>query len=170
MCGGLVAAVSTWLLVGCTPVPGELEPLPRHPFPRWVEQLEVGSSDAEIVRARFGEPHAVEQSVTGGAIHRYRFAEIHWPDDDPDRPVVGARGHLEPRPRTKREDIGASIAAFGRWLDWLMFYPPRQPRPAAPRYLPATIHHLEVRFDLEGRLVAYAYRSEPGRAPATRPG
>lgn len=161
----LVAGVAAFLQAACASHPGELEPLPRHPFARWVEQLEAGRSDVESVRERFGEPDSVEQSAAGGTVHRYRFAEIHWPDDDPDRPVVGADGRLEPRPKTKLQQVGASIASFGRWLDWLMFYPPEQPRPAPRRTLPATIHDLKLFFDLDGRLVAWRYSAEAGRAP-----
>ena len=158
------------LLLGCAPRPGELEPLPRHPFARWVSKLEAGKSDIESVRQRFGEPDSVEQSVRGGLIYRYRFAEVSWPDADPDRPVVGATGKVRPRSKTLLEDVGDSIADFGGWLDWLMFYPPKQPRPVGPRWLPATIHDLELAFDLEGKLVRYRYIPEEGRAPIPRSG
>ena len=156
--------------VGCAPRPAELEPLPRHPFPKWVGKLETGQSDQASVRERFGEPDERLETPLGGRVWRYRFAEVRWPDDDPDRPVVGANGKVVPRPNTKLEDVGESIAAFGEWLDWLMFYPPKQPRPVAPRWLPATIHALELEFDLEGRLVRYHYAPEPGRAPVPRAG
>lgn len=163
-----LAAISALVLTAaCAPRPGEPEPLPRHPFPRWVDTLEVGESDVEQVRARFGAPDAIEQSALGGTIYRYRLAEIHWPDDDPDRPVVGADGRLERRPDTLLGDLAAPIVAFGRWLDWLMFYPPKQPRPTSRRTLPATIHALELRFDLAGRLAAWHYAPEQGRAPVT---
>src|SRR5690606_16945105 len=77
-----LAAISALVLTAaCAPRPGEPEPLPRHPFPRWVDTLEVGESDVEQVRARFGAPDAIEQSALGGTIYRYRLAEIHWPDD-----------------------------------------------------------------------------------------
>jgi hypothetical protein len=155
------------LTAGCAPLPGSLEPLPRHPFARWVEKLEPGTTDRAGVEQRFGEPDSVEQSVRGGLVYRYRFAEVAWPDDDPDRPVVGANGKVGPRPNTKLEDVGDSISAVGDWLDWLMFYPPKQPRPVARRWLPATIHDLELAFDPEGRLVRYRYTPEPGRAPIT---
>ena len=160
-----------WLLVlliaGCAPLPGSLEPLPRHPFARWVEKLAPGKTDRAGVEQQFGEPDSVEQSVRGGLVYRYRFAEVAWPDDDPDRPVVGAKGKVGPRPNTKLEDVGDSISAVGDWLDWLMFYPPKQPRPVARRWLPATIHDLELAFDPEGRLVRYRYTPERGRAPIT---
>lgn len=151
--------------VACAPRPGELEPLPRHPFPRWVSALEVGASDVESVTGRFGAPDEVEQSVHGGLIFRYRFAEVRWPDDDPDRPVVGAKGTLRPRPNTALEDVGDSISEFGGWLDWLMFYPPKQPRPARKRWLPATVHDLELQFDLAGKLARFRYAPQEGRAP-----
>lgn len=167
LAAGLAVAV---LALGCAPRPGELEPLPRHPFSRWVSKLEPGKSDVESVRQRFGEPDSVEQSVRGGLVYRYRFSEVRWPDADPDRPVVGASGKLGPRPNTKLEDVGDSIAEFGDWLDWLMFYPPKQPRPVAPRWLPATIHDLELDFDLAGKLVRYRYAPEEGRAPIPRSG
>lgn len=167
----LTVGVAVMILgLGCAPRPGELEPLPRHPFPRWVSKLEAGKSDVESVRQRFGEPDAVEQSVRGGLVYRYRFAEVRWPDADPDRPVVGARGKLGPRPNTKLEDVGGTIVEVGDWLDWLMFYPPKQPRPVAPRWLPATIHDLELNFDLEDKLVRYRYAPEEGRAPIPRSG
>lgn len=165
-----IVLLSSALSLGCAPRPGELEPLPRHPFPKWVRKLETGRSDQASVRDRFGEPDVVEQSVMGGMVWRYRFAEVEWPDVDPDRPVVGANGKVVPRPNTKLEDVGDSIAGFGEWLDWLMFYPPKQPRPVAPRWLPATIHDLELDFDLEGRLVRYRYAPESGRAPVPRKG
>ncbi|MFO0691708.1 MAG: hypothetical protein U0900_23635 [Myxococcota bacterium] len=152
-------------LAGCATRPGDVEPLPQHPFPRWVGELEVGKSDAGSVRERFGEPDAIEQSVRGGLVYRYRFAETHWPDDDPDRPVVGADGKLWRRPNTKAEDVGAEISAFGEWLDWLLFYPPKQSRPPRRRSLPATIHDLELAFDLEGKLVRYRYAPREGLAP-----
>jgi hypothetical protein len=145
--------LSSAFSLGCAPRPGDLEPLPRHPFPKWVQKLETGKSDQTSVRERFGEPDVVEQTVMGGRVWRYRFAEVQWPDTDPDRP-----------------DVGDSIASFGEWLDWLMFYPPKQPRPATARWLPATIHDLELDFDLEGRLVRYRYAPEPGRAPIPREG
>ena len=47
-------------LAGCATRPGGVEPLPWHPFPRWVGELEVGKSDAASVRERFGEPDAIE--------------------------------------------------------------------------------------------------------------
>jgi hypothetical protein len=162
--------LSSAFSLGCAPRPGDLEPLPRHPFPKWVQKLETGKSDQTSVRERFGEPDVVEQTVMGGRVWRYRFAEVQWPDTDPDRPVVGANGRVVPRPNTKLEDVGDSIASFGEWLDWLMFYPPKQPRPATARWLPATIHDLELDFDLEGRLVRYRYAPEPGRAPIPREG
>lgn len=162
----LALVFAAWIAVaGCATRPGDVEPLPQHPFPRWVSELEVGKSDVASVRERFGEPDAVEQSVRGGTIYRYQFAETRWPDDDPDRPVVGADGKLWRRPNTKAEDVGAEIAAVGDWLDWLMFYPPKQPRPATRRWLPATIHDLELGFDLEGKLVRYRYTPKDGRAP-----
>ncbi len=150
---------------GCASDPKPLEPLPRHPFPQWVSELEVGKSDLESVTHRFGEPDGIEQSVRGGLIYRYHFAEVRWPDDDPDRPVVGANGVLERRPDTKLQKMGNPITAFGRWLDWLMFYPPKQPRPARQRWLPATVHDLELQFDLEGKLARFRYAPEAGRAP-----
>lgn len=165
---GPIALLALFVLLvstGCATRPGDVEPLPRHPFPSWVSALEVGRSDAASVRERFGEPDSIEQSVRGGLVYRYRFAETHWPDDDPDRPVVGADGKLWRRPNTKAEDVGAEVAAVGDWLDWLMFYPPKQPRPATRRWLPATIHDLELGFDLEGKLARFRYRPEEGRAP-----
>lgn len=158
------------LLLGCAPQPDELQPLPRHPFPRWVSKLEPGKSDEASVRQRFGEPDGVEQSVRGGLVYRYRYAEVRWPDADPDRPVVGANGKVRRRQDTALEDVGEAIAGFGDWLDWLMFYPPKQPRPVAPRWLPALIHDLELDFDLEGKLVRYRYVPEEGRAPIPRRG
>jgi len=163
-----LAAVVVLVALGCAPRPGELEPLPRHPFPTLVSELAPGESDLASVRARFGEPDASEQSVRGGIVYRYRFAEIHWPDADPDRPVVGADGRLERRPNTKLEDVGDTIAEFGAWLDWLMFYPPKQAWPRTRRSLPATIHDLEIAFDLDGRLVWYRYTPQAGRAPVER--
>lgn len=160
------------LVLGCALPPSELEPLPRHPFPRWVQKLETGpgetASDTASVRKRFGEPDEQLQMPTGGRIWRYRFAEVRWPDDDPDRPVVAANGKPGPRPTTALDDVGYALTRFGAWLDWLMFYPPKQPRPASPRWLPATIHALELEFDLEGRLARYHYATEPGRAPVAR--
>lgn len=161
----IVLGALTMFAAGCASDPKPLEPLPRHPFPQWVSELEVGKSDIESVTHRFGEPDGIEQSVRGGLIYRYRFAEVRWPDDDPDRPVVGANGTLERRPDTKLETMGNPITAFGRWLDWLMFYPPKQPRPPRQRWLPATVHDLELQFDLEGKLARFRYAPEPGRAP-----
>ena len=165
-----VIVAGSILSLGCAPGPGELEPLPRHPFPRWVSKLDLGESDIGSVQERFGEPDEVEQSVRGGLVFRYRFAEVRWPADDPDRPVVGANGKPGPRTKSDFEDIGDTIAGFGEWLDWLMFYPPKQPRPVAPRWLPATIHDLELDFDLEGKLVRYRYVPQEGRAPVPRNG
>lgn len=166
-----VGAVALGVLsAACAPRPGELEPLPRHPFPRWVSKLELGASDVESVRRRFGEPDEVESGVRGGLSYRYRFAEIRWPDADPDRPVVGANGRVGPRPNSKLDDVGDTLVEVGDWLDWLMFYPPKQPRPAARRWLPATIHFLELDFDPAGKLVHYRYLPEEGRAPVPRRG
>lgn len=158
------------LLLACAPRPGELEPLPRHPFPRWVEKLEPGKSDIASVRGRFGEPDLVEATVMDGLVWRYHFAEVRWPDDDPDRTVVAANGEVVPRTNPKLEDVGESIAGFGHGLDGRTFHPPKPPRPVTPRWLPATIHDLELEFDLEGRLVRHRYASAPGRAPIPRGG
>lgn len=162
-------AVLTIWVAGCASEPKPLEPLPTHPFPQWVSELEVGKSDIASVTRRFGEPDDSEQSVRGGMIYRYRYAEVRWPDDDPDRPVVGASGKLERRPETRLQKVGNPITAFGRWLDWLMFYPPKQPRPERQRWLPATVHDLELQFDLEGKLSRYRYAPERGRAPIPAP-
>jgi hypothetical protein len=155
------------LALGCAKDPEVLKPLPRHPFPRWVSKLEVGQSDVESVTKRFGPPDQIEQSVYGGVVYRYRYAEARWSDDDPDRPIVGASGRLERRPDTRADEVNDRIHGVGDWLDWLLFYPPRQPRPAPKRWIPATIHDLELEFDPEGRLARFRYAPEEGRTAIT---
>jgi hypothetical protein len=163
----VLALLLVGVALGCAKEPEVLEPLPRHPFPRWVEKLEVGQSDVESVTKRFGPPDELEQSVYGGVYYRYRYAEPMWPDDDPDRPIVGANGRLERRPKTRADDVDDRIHGVGDWLDWLLFYPPRQPRPAAKRWIPATIHDLELQFDPDGKLARFRYAPEDGRTAIT---
>ncbi len=150
-------------VLACAKSPEE-EPLPVHPFPRWVEELESGRTRAEDIRMRFGEPTKIEQDPRGEKTWRYVFHEIAWPAKDPMRPVVAADGTIQERERS----------AFGRFVDWLggvtywvdraMYFPPLQDRAARTRRLPATVHQLEVVFDPDGTLRRYRYRSQSGYA------
>lgn len=151
-------------LAGCAPLPAHQEPLPKHPFPRWVAKLEVGKSDTKSVRRRFGDPDAIEMQPTGAIVFRYRYPEYVWPDADPDRPVVGADGRVVSAPRPKSQDVRDSVAYTRSWIERLLFFPPEQPRPVRRRSLPATLHDLELEFDAKGRLVHYRYETTEGHA------
>ena len=154
---------SSLLVLSCAKAPQE-GPLPIHPYPHWVDELESGQTRIEDVQARFGEPTEVEYGPRGEKVWRYVFREVAWPADDPMRPVVAADGTVQPRKRS----------AFGRFADWLggvtfwveraIYFPPRQDRPPRTRRLPATIHQLEVVFGSSGTLRRYQYRSQPGFA------
>lgn len=157
----IAAIAACWL--GCATTDGE-EPLPAHPFPSWVGQLESGSTPASSVRQRFGAPDEIEQSARGGEIWRYTFREVHWPEEDPMRPVVGADGTVGPREPSTWNRIGKSFRRAGAFMDWLFFYPPRQPRPPRTRRLPATVHELELVFELDGTLRRFHYVPAPGTA------
>ncbi|HPG24303.1 MAG: hypothetical protein H6748_10340 [Spirochaetaceae bacterium] len=156
--------------LGCA-ASGEPErPLPAHPFPGWVRQLETGRTRMDEVEARFGRPDEIESGVRGGTIWRYAFREVHWPADDPARPIVASDGRLARPAPGPLDRAGRGLRRVGDWLDWLLFYPPRQPRPPRSRALPATVHDLELRFGIDGALAELQYRPHPGRAwvPAPR--
>lgn len=50
--------------LGCAK-PSELQPIPTHAFPRWVEELEAGQTEIEDVRSQFGQPDVIRQTVQG---------------------------------------------------------------------------------------------------------
>ena len=156
---GLAVSVAAALL-GCAPK--TVEPLPAHPFPSWVAQLETGRTEVDAVLARFGEPDTSEESVRGGTVWHYRFPEIHWADDDPMRPEVAADGSLRPPEPSWWAPIGEGFARVDRFLDRLLHYPPTQPRPPRRRPLPATIHTLELHFAPDGVLKRVRYTPEWG--------
>ena len=141
--------------------------VPAHPFPRWVAALEPGVTGLEEIEAIFGRPAESEESVRGGLRWRYAFAEIHWAADDPDRPAVAADGQPIEKEETWVDRAEVGLAKTGRFLDALLFYPPRQLRGPRTRSLDATVHVLEVRFTTEGLLDDYRYapRRERVRVP-----
>ncbi len=159
--GILVGFVLVWS-VGCARPGLEGTALPAHPFPRWVSELEPGKTRIEALRDRFGPPDEIETRARGERVWRYAFTEIEWPLGDPDRPVVAADGTRVPRAPTPFERIGDGFRAVGLWIDGAIFFPPRQPRPPVHRSLPATIHRLEVVFDVDGTLRRVHYRPEKG--------
>lgn len=130
---------------------------------------------------RFGEPDEIEDSVRGGMIWRYAFAEIHWPADDPDRPSRAADGPAEVKqpsaqkqPSVQKEPsrlaaLGEAISGFARFVGGWVFYPGTQPRPPRSRRLPARIHALALVFAPDGKLHEYRYAPEEGaaRVPAS---
>ena len=144
------------------PVPPE--PLPVHPFARWVHELESGATSLDQVRARFGEPNEIEQGPRRERIWRYVFREITWPDDDPMRPVVAADGTIRNREPSSFDHFADRADRVFDWIDKAMFFPPRQDRPPRTRPLPATVHHLEVVFGFEGTLRRYRYSPRAGTA------
>ena len=152
----LLAAVA--LSVGCaTTGSDEAGEVPAHPFPRWVSHLETGVTEIGAVAAIFGDPREIEQSVRGGLRWRYAYAEVHWAPDDPNRPAVAADGLPIEAEETWVDRTAEGFAATGRFLDGLLFYPPRQPRGPRTRTMDATIHELELRFTVEGVLEDYRY-------------
>ena len=158
------------VVVACaTPEPPA--PLPAHPFPSWVSELEAGRTGSDAVRARFGSPDEIEQSVRGGMVWRYVFREIDWPDDDPLRPVVAADGSLRsPETSSRLDAFRAGMRRVGGWFDRTFYYPPRQPRAPRTRRLPATVHQLEVVFGRDGTLSGYRYTPARGFARVPSPG
>lgn len=143
---------------------------PADPFPRWVAELEIGRTQTEEVRTRFGRPRERVPSPRGGWIWRYQHAEIHWPENDPLRPTVSAQGETRtPRPGLGRRIVHALGAPF-RWLGGVLLYPPLPERPPPSDLRPATIHLLEIDFDHGGTLRSLRYRPRGGLAPVPIPG
>ena len=147
--------------------PPEMKPLPAHPFPTWVDELESGQTNAESIRMRFGDPFEIQQNVLGEKVWRYVYREIRWPKDDPMRPVVGADGRVGPSKSPTPSRFGKSLRATWNWIDGFFFFPPRQNRPPRMRRLPATVHHLELVFSTEGTLNRFIYAPEVGSARVT---
>lgn len=149
---------------GCaTSKGGEPEAVPAHPFPRWVARLESGVTGVDDVTALFGDPASIEQRVRGGLTWRYAYAEVHWAVDDPDRPAVAADGTPAEAEETWVDVAAEGLVSTGRFLDGLLFYPPRQPRGPRMRTMNATIHDLELRFTTEDVLEHYRYVPRNGR-------
>ncbi len=174
----LTAKTSGWILIalvltmslalGCAKqvqVEEEAEVfLLRHPFPQWVGKLKSGESDSESVLARFGPPDEIENRARGGQIWRYNLEEIQWPEDDPNRPNISAEGELKRRPSTQIESAWSWTKGAAGWFDRTFLFPPRQPRPAAVRMLPATVHRLELVFEADEILSDFRYAPGGGRA------
>lgn len=131
--------------------------LPRHPFPQWVGKLKTGESDVESVITRFGPPDEIENRARGGQIWRYQLEEIQWPENDPNRPEISAEGEIKLRPATRAESARNWSKGAAGWIDRNLFFPPPQPRPAAIRMLPATVHRLELVFEADDILSDYRY-------------
>ena len=131
--------------------------IPAHPFPRWVSHLETGETGMDEVASVFGNPGEIQQSVRGGLRWRYAYAEVHWAPDDPSRPAVAADGRPIEAEETWVDRTVEGIAATGRFLDGLLFYPARQPRGPRTRTMDATIHELELSFTVDGVLDHYRY-------------
>lgn len=167
-----VIAAALLALVGCAHDGSEAEEqaLPADPFPRWVGELETGETRIDEVADRFGEPVEREATPRGRVIWRYAYAEIHWPENDPMRPVVSADGVVGPREPTFFERFGKAWFATFAWIDWAFYYPPRQPRPPRQRGLPATIHSLELTFGHDGKLERYRYSPFEGTVRVPAPG
>jgi len=144
--------------------PVKEEPLPAHPYPRWVGELESGQTRIEEVLTRFGEPNEIEQGPRGEKIWRYVFREISWPENDPMRPVVAADGTIAQRERSSFGRFADWLGGVTYWVDKAMFFPPRQDRPPRTRRLPATVHQLEVVFGLDGTLRRFRYLPHSGYA------
>jgi hypothetical protein len=144
--------------------------LPRHPFPQWVGQLKAGESNTESVIARFGPPDQIESRARGGQIWRYRLEEIQWPEDDPNRPMVSAEGDFKRRASKGIESARKWGKGAAGWMDRTFFFPPRQPRPAAIRTLPATLHRLELVFEADDLLSDFRYAPGMGRAQVPEAG
>ena len=145
---------------GCmaaTPPPDQDVALPRHPFPHWVGELEAGETEIDRVRARFGDPAEIEVLGPGTIRWRYAYSEVHWSSDDPDRPEIAEDGTLRPRVPGRWDRVKAGARATGRFIDRTFVYPAPRVRQPAARSLPATVHHLELAFDTDGKLLRYRY-------------
>ena len=155
-------------VAGCaTGGPDPDEVVPAHPFPRWVNHLETGVTGIGEVEAVFGNPSEIEQAARGGLYWRYSYAEIHWAPDDPDRPAVAADGQpMEVEPSWVDQTI-EGFSKTGRFVEDLLYYPPRQPRGPRSKAVDATIHALELRFTTDGVLDHFRYtpRKERIRIP-----
>jgi len=143
---------------------------PVDPFPQRVAALEIGKTRTEDVRTRFGRPRERVPSPRGGWIWRYYHAEIHWSAEDPLRPEISAEGETKAPQSSRGKRFLRAVGAPFRWLGGVVLYPPLplRPPPSSPR--PATIHLLEVDFDLEGRLRSLRYQPREGIAPVPIPG
>ncbi len=150
--------VSLVLSFGCaTAQTNPEEPLPRHPFPRWVSHLEPERTDIDEVLLVFGDPVEIEVPRRGETRWRYALREIHWAPNDPDRPAIAADGTRTPRTPTTWDRVGDGFASAGSFVKALLVYPaPRASRPKA-RSMPATIHALELSFADDGTLRRYRY-------------
>ncbi|MFK7898323.1 MAG: hypothetical protein AB8G23_20990 [Myxococcota bacterium] len=162
------------LLFGCAK-PAEIEGqaevfLPRHPFPQWVGNLKAGESDAKSVMARFGSPDEIENRARGGQIWRYRLEEIQWPENDPRRPNISMDGEFKSRASSSIASAKKWSEGAAGWFDRTFFFPPKQPRPAAIRMLPATVHRLELVFEADDLLSDYRYAPGMGRAEVPEEG
>lgn len=156
--GGGVLLLALLALAGaCAKSPDASQPLPRHPFPRWVSELATDQTSLQEVHLLFGEPKEIEQTRSGKMIWRYAYSEIHFAPSDPDRPRVAADGTRHPRRESVFTRASGALLDFGRFFDRLVSYPPTQPRRPAARRLPATVHDLELVFSPEGRVERYRY-------------
>lgn len=167
---GLVM-IAVLALAGCAGTPaGEIEEPPAHPFPRWVAHLETGRSDVAEVRVVFGDPAEIEQHHRRGLVWRYAYPEVRWTANDPDRPRVAADGTLLESEPDAWDRVVAGVAATGRFLDRLLFYPATRVAQPSSRVRPATIHDLELAFSEEGVLehLVYVPRSGFVRLPPER--
>jgi hypothetical protein len=106
----------------------------------------------------------IRQTVHGEKVWRYVFHEIVWPDDDPLRPVVSSDGTLRKKTLSPLAKLGVGIGVVTNWIDGAMYFPPRQERPPRTRPLPATVHDLEVVFDVSGVLRRFEYAPSAGTA------
>lgn len=153
----LLLLFTTGLAIGCATSAPSPEPLPRHPFPRWVSHLEPGHTDIEDVRATFGTPSETEEDFTGRVVWRYAYPEIRWSPLDPRRPEIAADGRPIEEPPTWGQRAMQALDATTHTLDRLLFYPPTQPGRRKSKMRPATIHALELEFGSDGRLRRHRY-------------
>lgn len=171
VCRGAAVLLLLWLAIGCA-APGSPAsgPLPSHPFPRWVTELERGVTALEEVQLRFGDPVAVEGSDAVGLVWRFATEEVHWPADDPDRPALAANGLPVVREKAWNDRAAEELRAFGLAFESLFVYPARRRPVKTYRTLPSTVHELELVFSDEGLLERFRYapRADVARVPTLR--